>query len=587
MIYIAHLLGLLLTVVASGGAAWWVRRWTDDRAGTVLIVLLAVHVLMALCAAAVLSSAVPTPLRVASTHLIYAFVVAAPTLWLVFTAFYTGRESGLTGPVWTALAAAAVLPAALVLTNPVHDLLLVDFRVVTEPIRYPVYHRSGLMDALIVVTNLQLLAGLGLLFRSLPFSRRGVLWQLLALVVGMAAIVVTALLGITGAAPLPGFTYGVYGAGLFGVLVAAALFRTGVFAVAPLARDVLFDSIDDAIVVVDADGRIVDFNETAAERFPRLANRAGDGIGEVYPSFLAGTDGGLAHDDPDPLPDGVENRSPFAGTITRRTDGGRQTLRVTAHEVASGGEPRGYGLIVRDVSELEAYASDLERKTDQLERFASVLSHDLRNPVSVATGYVELAQETGDPEHHREALDALERIDETIGDLLTLSREGESIDDPETVALRSVVADAWSTSDTGDGVLENAVEGDVYVRADPSRLRTLLENLFRNAVEHGGETVRVGRLDDGFFVADDGNGIPEGERKAVFEHGYSTRPDGTGFGLAIVRSIATAHGWSIAVTEGRDGGARFEITGVAPDASDEPEPTVGSTRDASADGSAG
>lgn len=140
---------------------------------------------------------------------------------------------------------------------------------------------------------------------------------------------------------------------------------------------------------------------------------------------------------------------------------------------------------------------------------------------------------------------------------------GHAIEDPEIMSLRSTVADAWATSDTGTGELETEIEDAIQIRADPSRLRTMLENLFRNAVDHGGETVRVGSLADGFFVEDDGPGIPPDERETVFDHGYSTRADGTGFGLAIVDSIATAHDWSIAVTEGRDGGAWFEVTGVA------------------------
>ena len=86
----------------------------------------------------------------------------------------------------------------------------------------------------------------------------------------------------------------------------------------------------------------------------------------------------------------------------------------------------------------------------------------------------------------------------------------------------------------------------------------------RNAVEHGGEdmTITVGELYDGFLVEDAGSGIPEDERDDVFDAGYSTSEDGTGFGLSIVKQVAEAHEWDIRVTEGSDGGARFEITGV-------------------------
>jgi signal transduction histidine kinase len=83
-------------------------------------------------------------------------------------------------------------------------------------------------------------------------------------------------------------------------------------------------------------------------------------------------------------------------------------------------------------------------------------------------------------------------------------------------------------------------------------------------VEHGGEdvTIRVGALDDGFYVEDDGGGIPESERGDVFDAGYTTAADGNGFGLSIVQKIVEAQGWRIDVTESAEGGARFEITGV-------------------------
>lgn len=108
------------------------------------------------------------------------------------------------------------------------------------------------------------------------------------------------------------------------------------------------------------------------------------------------------------------------------------------------------------------------------------------------------------------------------------------------------------------------VDTKSVIRADESRLRQVFENLIRNSIEHGGGdvTVRVGELADGFYVEDDGPGIPSGERERIFEAGHSTGEDSTGFGLSIVKEIVEAHGWQISATEGAAGGARFEITGV-------------------------
>jgi signal transduction histidine kinase len=157
-------------------------------------------------------------------------------------------------------------------------------------------------------------------------------------------------------------------------------------------------------------------------------------------------------------------------------------------------------------------------------------------------------------------------MDALLEDMLTLARESEAVEEPEPIVLADVVEACWNTVETPDATLVTATE--LTIRADESRLQQLLENLVRNAVEHGGEgvTVTVGDLADGtgFYVEDDGRGIPADEREAVFEYGYSTTEDGTGFGLAIVEEIVEAHGWAVAATDGEAGGARFEITGVEP-----------------------
>jgi PAS domain S-box-containing protein len=206
--------------------------------------------------------------------------------------------------------------------------------------------------------------------------------------------------------------------------------------------------------------------------------------------------------------------------------------------------------------------AQLERKNDQLEEFASIVSHDLRNPLSVADGYLELAREESDSEHLEKVADAHTRMDELIEDILTLSRDGEVVGERTRVDLGAVSRESWSHVDTDGATL--TVESETPLLADRSRLVQLLENLFRNSVEHGGcdVTVRVGALDDGFYVEDTGSGIDADLRERLFEPGVSGAENGTGIGLRVVKQIITAHGWSVSVDESTEGGARFEITGV-------------------------
>ncbi|MGQ4555992.1 PAS domain S-box protein [Halobellus sp. GM3] len=233
----------------------------------------------------------------------------------------------------------------------------------------------------------------------------------------------------------------------------------------------------------------------------------------------------------------------------------------------------GLSVYFRDVTERRERERELERQNERLEEFASVVSHDLRNPLNVAIGRLSLAREEIDSAHFEALGRALDRMKRIIDDLLLLALEGQDIGAVEPVRLRDAVESAWRmVADADDGLeieLESGADGGAErgpraILADDDRLRQLLENLFRNAKEHGGEgvTVTVGALEGGFFVEDDGPGIPEAVRSEVFRAGYSTSKDGTGFGLSIVKQIADAHDWAVTVTDGADGGARFEITGV-------------------------
>jgi len=205
----------------------------------------------------------------------------------------------------------------------------------------------------------------------------------------------------------------------------------------------------------------------------------------------------------------------------------------------------------------------LERQKERLEEFASIVSHDLRNPLNIAQSRTRLAREDCDTEHLDHVSRAHDRMASLIDDLLTLARSGEGVGELESVDLAALAERCWANVPSADATL--VVETERAIRADRSRLRQLLQNLFSNALEHGGAgvTVTVGTLDDGFYVADDGHGIPDSIREAVFEAGYSTAEDGTGFGLRIVEQVADAHGWTVDVAASEAGGARFEVRGVA------------------------
>lgn len=216
-------------------------------------------------------------------------------------------------------------------------------------------------------------------------------------------------------------------------------------------------------------------------------------------------------------------------------------------------------LLFEDITEWEREQRDLQDRAMRLESFASIVSHDLRNPLEVAQIRLEAAQDTDEEIHFEKALDALDRMKRIITDVRSLTIKDEEISTKDSVQLQDVAQAAWETVDTQSASLE--IEDGPPLEADDDYLQQSLENLLRNAIEHGGDGVQITirRTEDGFVVADDGSGIPPEEQDDVFEAGFTTADSGTGLGLSIVKRIANAHGWAVDVTTSDSGGACFRF----------------------------
>lgn len=258
--------------------------------------------------------------------------------------------------------------------------------------------------------------------------------------------------------------------------------------------------------------------------------------------------------------------------INERKDGSHFTVDQTIAPITDGdGEITGFVAINRDVSQLKAYRAELEAQNERLSQYGQTVAHDLRNPLTLLEADLENlihVAKTADGDVEAETVlegcstlsETLDRMRNLIDDLLTMAEQGQLVLDPEPVSLEATAEEAWQQVDAADASLS---VDETTVEADPDRLRELLSNLFRNAVEHAGPDVevRVGPLErvDGFYVEDDGPGIAPEDRETVLERGYTTDESGTGFGLAIVDQIADAHGLTVSVAEGSAGGARFEF----------------------------
>ncbi|CAI48402.1 receiver/sensor box histidine kinase [Natronomonas pharaonis DSM 2160] len=317
----------------------------------------------------------------------------------------------------------------------------------------------------------------------------------------------------------------------------------------------VIENVPVALFLKDADGRYLLMNQYFRETFDVDAESV---VGltdyDIFPAEVATE---LRGDDRQVLetdePVQLEEQVPTE-------DGPRVFLTHKVPIAGDDGTPQAVCAVAADITDHKTRQQRLERKNERLEEFASVVSHDLRNPLRVAAGRLELLAEDCDSDHIDDIENAHDRMERLIDDLLSLARQGEPATETEQLSLQTVAKAARETVETNGATIE--IESDTDIVADESRLRQLVENLFHNAVEHGGDgvAVTVGDLnDDGFYIEDDGPGIDREDREQVFETGYSTSDEGTGFGLTIVREIIDAHGWELRLTESDDGGARFEI----------------------------
>ncbi|EMA32709.1 PAS domain S-box protein [Haloarcula japonica] len=320
--------------------------------------------------------------------------------------------------------------------------------------------------------------------------------------------------------------------------------------------ETIIEAVGDPVYTLDDEGVFTYVNE-AIERLTGF--EPDELVGEHISTIMAGEDINRGSDLIRTM-----LSDPTRQNVTFETDIVDQNGEHTPIEIhiallpAADEEFNGTAGVIRDIS-------DRKEREQQLAEFASVVSHDLRNPLNVVKGRISVARTSGDVSHLEAAESAADRMDELINDLLTLARQGDTVGETTMIDLVSLASQAWIDVETGEATLEK--DGTATVEADAARLRTVFENLFRNSVEHGRcadsaapVTVSVGTTDSGFYVADNGVGIPPEERDDVFERGYTTSTTGTGFGLAIVAEIAQAHGWSVSVTESEGGGTRFEFT---------------------------
>lgn len=486
----------------------------------------------------------------------------APSHWLfvlaitLFTLHFTGYYHRLTRRAIYGIYIFYGTLTAISATIPFHDLILDSYGFSTDPFPYIYGTPAPGLPFFLGIGYLGIFVAAIIFIIAMLNSSRISQRQFLTLSIVLTATPLIHFLEYVYYSPT--LATGPWGFSITGIVVGFAYLTIyeDLLNLDPITRTDVVSSLTQPIIITDSNSSITDYNTAAQSLFPSLSGSTGKQIMDVRPELVETPQNGSTE-----APTFVDELS------TTTPDGDFKEYQVSTEQVSKDGRFYGATLVLNDITELKMYAQDLEQQTDQLEDFTSFVSHDLRNPIATSRQFVGMlnAQSEEERRYICDIDNALERMDTMIENLLTLTREGQAIEERDTVCLLDTVEYAWQISDTKDVVLEDDELSTAVLYADKDRLYTLFENLFRNVAEHATPhaTVTVGASpsQNEFYIRDDGSGFPDSID--IFEKGATTSPQGTGLGLAIVERIVEAHGWEIRASEHEQtGGAKFTISGV-------------------------
>jgi len=335
-------------------------------------------------------------------------------------------------------------------------------------------------------------------------------------------------------------------------------------------KDLVFQCVGTGLIALDREHRITAVNRAAEEIIGVAADQA---IGRAW-STLGGATAPL--ESIEVAISGSPRASTRHETTLRRPDGTTVPVRMTFSALRSGdGERLGLIGACEDLSAIRALETRM-RQADRLAtvgRMAANIAHEIRNPLASLTGAIEVLTSPLTSEDARERLSQIvaresERLNHIIKNFLEYARPA-----PLSITTFDVAAAAEEVllllehrASPGSLKVIREFAPSIPWPVDAQQFRQILWNLCLNAVEampEGGElrvaaAVRGDTLE--IAVSDTGEGIGAGDLSHVFEPFFSTKPEGTGLGLALVHRIVQEHGGEIDVHSSPDLGTTFTLT---------------------------
>ena len=510
--YVVAFGGAALACLASLPRAWRIED-TETRYG--LVALLAGSGMWAAANVGLLVG----PFRTfRSASYVVGLIVGLSTVgaWLYFCSAYTGRKLHRDSRIQWLAVGVYVLITVVKLTNPIHGQYYATQMVADPFVHLAVRHQPLHW----VVTGLSYsLSAVGFFMLFEEFTEAGYDTRYLAAMISLTGLPVAFDLVAAASDVLVEVNYEPIGVAAFAVGV---LF---VFEERFLAVQVT-SGVDEAVVFLDENGMIREFNEQALSVVPELAGSLGEPAESV--GRLAGC---LDEDRP---------------VLEAREDGETRYYLVGTTSFSVEQNDLGGIVMFTDVTETERQRRELARHNQQLEDFASGIRHELNNSLQVVSGRVEVAGAALDRGDIEMARDSLGTASETAGQMRDIVNDLSIVARYGIVDIRRAVESAWNQRDSTETTL--TVDGDGKVAADGARLEELFGSAFEFAAVTGTESVVVAVQNDGFSITYYGGPAVAGTAD-VFDYGDAVPNAEAGLALPKVRTLAQVHGWTCTVAD--------------------------------------
>lgn len=296
----------------------------------------------------------------------------------------------------------------------------------------------------------------------------------------------------------------------------------------------------DGIAITEAEGNYIYMNQAHAEMFGRSPEYF---IGKHWSSLYPERE--VERLEEDVIPKLQDEGSWIGETVGIHRDGSEIIQEITLTLMEDG------KLICtnRDITEQRKSKLELEEKNRRLDEFSSIVSHDLRNPLNVAMGYLNLSKESMDREDLDKVENSLNRMKNIIDELLAVSGDAENFQ-KEELKLSEALEEAI---ESGNRKINYEIVDDLDLKASRTGLINIFDNMISNSINHNSEevSIKVGSTENGFYYTDDGHLDPEIEE--IEQHGYSTSEKGRGLGISIVKRLAGANDWDIELRKSDEG----------------------------------